>query len=122
MWSYAHAGISAGPLDRRPDQPGQPIAMKDLQPGDVIFMWPPGAGTAGPPEHVTLYIGNNLIVQAPHVGSYVEVTSIYWWPTAGRAAYRFPVTRGRGRLRLAQPVPPLPVPPPTTTTTAVPGH
>ncbi len=122
MWSYAHAKVALTHWTGDMIGQAQPIAMKDLQPGDVIFMWPPGAGTAGPPEHVVMYIGNNLIVQAPHVGSYVEVSSIYWWPSAGRAAYRFPITPSQAAYAASQPLPALPVPlPPSTTTTTNPG-
>jgi peptidoglycan DL-endopeptidase CwlO len=121
MWSYAHAGISLTHWTGDMITQAQPIAMKDLQPGDVIFMWPPGAGTAGPPEHVTMYIGNNLLVQAPHTGSFVEITSIFWWPSAGRLAYRFPVTPTQAAFAARQPVPALPVPLPTTTSTTPPG-
>jgi peptidoglycan DL-endopeptidase CwlO len=120
MWSYAHARVTLTHWTGDMITQGQPIAMKDLQPGDVIFMWPPGSGTSGPPEHVVMYIGNNLIVQAPHVGSYVEISSIYWWPTAGRAAYRFPITAAQAAYAATQPVPslPVPTPPPTTTVPA----
>ena len=121
MWSYAHAGITLAHWTGDQITQAQPVDMKDLQPGDVIFMWPPGAGTSGPPEHVTMYIGNNLIVQAPHVGSFVEISSIYWWAGAGRAAYRFPVSATQAAYALRQPTPGLPVPLPTTTTTVV-GH
>ncbi len=124
MWSYAHARVALTHWTGDMITQGQPIAMKDLQPGDVIFMWPPGSGTAGPPEHVVMYIGNNLIVQAPHVGSYVEVSTVYWWPSAGRAAYRFPISAAQAAYAATQPLPPLPVPmppPPPTTSTASPG-
>jgi peptidoglycan DL-endopeptidase CwlO len=120
MWSYAHAGINLAHWTGDQITQAQPVAMKDLQPGDVIFMWAPGAGTAGPPEHVTMYIGNNLLVQAPHEGSFVEITSTFWWPTAGRAAYRFPVSAAQAAYAAKQPVPALPVPLPTTTPTIPP--
>ena len=64
-----------------------------------------------------MYIGNNLIVQAPHVGSYVEVSSIYWWPPARRAGRTaFPITARPGRVRrhpARSPPLPVPMPPPT---------
>jgi peptidoglycan DL-endopeptidase CwlO len=90
MWSWAQAGVSLDHWTGDQINEGQPIAMNQLQPGDLIFMWPPGV-VGGPPEHVTMYIGNNLIVQAPHVGAYVEVTTIGWWAGAARAAVRIPV-------------------------------
>jgi peptidoglycan DL-endopeptidase CwlO len=120
MWSYAHAGVSLAHWTGDQVNQGQPIDMKDLQPGDLIFMWPPGT-VGGPPEHVTMYIGNNLIVQAPHVGSFVEISSIYWWAGAARQAVRIPVTGRQAAFAITQPVPTLPVPNPPVPTT-VPGH
>ncbi len=90
MWSWAQAGVSLAHWTGDQINQGQSIPMTALQPGDLIFMWPPGV-QGGPPEHVTMYIGNNLIVQAPHVGAFVEVSSIGWWAGAARAAVRIPV-------------------------------
>ena len=69
--------------------------MAQLEPGDLIFMWPPGKA-GGPPQHVAMYIGNHLIVQAPHAGSFVEVSPMGWWPGAARAAVRIVPPGGTG--------------------------
>jgi peptidoglycan DL-endopeptidase CwlO len=90
MWAWAQAGVSLAHWTGDQINEGQSIPMTALQPGDLIFMWPPGV-EGGPPEHVTMYIGNNLIVQAPHVGGFVEVSGIGWWAGAARAAIRIPV-------------------------------
>jgi len=118
LWSYAHAGVSLAHWTGDQINQGQPIDMKDLQPGDLIFMWPPGT-VGGPPEHVTMYIGNNLIVQAPHVGSFVEISSIYWWAGAARQAVHIPVTARQAAFAAAQPVPNLRVPNPPVADAAV---
>ncbi len=87
MWAWGQAGVSLAHWTGDQINQGKSIPMTSLQPGDLIFMWPPGA-QGGPPEHVTMYIGNHLIVQAPHVGGFVEVSSMGWWAGAARAAVR----------------------------------
>jgi cell wall-associated NlpC family hydrolase len=93
MWAYGQAGVQLAHWTGDQIHSGQVIAMKDLQPGDLVFMWPPGVA-GGPPDHVVMYIGNNLIVQAPHVGGFVEVSSIGWWPGAARVAVRLSLPPG----------------------------
>jgi cell wall-associated NlpC family hydrolase len=87
LWSWGKAGVSLAHWTGFQIHQGWPIDMKDLLPGDLIFMWRPGA-KSGPPDHVAMYIGNHLIVQAPHAGGYVEVSSMGWWPGARRTAVR----------------------------------
>jgi peptidoglycan DL-endopeptidase CwlO len=87
LWSWGKAGVALAHWTGFQIHQGWPIDMKDLQPGDLIFMWKPGA-KGGPPDHVAMYIGNHLIVQAPHEGGFVEVSSMAWWPGARRTAVR----------------------------------
>ena len=89
LWAWAKAGVSLPHWTGDQVGLGWPVALADLLPGDLLFMWRPGA-KGGPPDHVAMYIGNHLIVQAPHVGGYVEVSSMWWWAGAARAAVRLP--------------------------------
>ena len=106
LWSWGKAGVALAHWTGFQIHQGWPIDMKDLQPGDLIFMWRPGAKRS-PPDHVAMYIGNHLIVQAPHAGSFVEVSSMAWWPGARRAAVRLAplqpaaldIVRGGGAAR-----------------------
>jgi len=64
------------------------IAVADLLPGDLVFFW--AAGETGDPSHVGLYIGNGLMVHAPHAGGNVMLSSIYYWPSGTFSASRVP--------------------------------
>jgi len=49
------------------------VALADLQPGDLVFY-----GDSGPSSHhVGLYVGNDMMIDAPHTGSYVRYDNIY---------------------------------------------
>jgi peptidoglycan DL-endopeptidase CwlO len=89
LWSWGRAGVTLAHWTGFQIHEGKSIDMKDLKPGDLIFMWRPRAH-GGPPDHVAMYIGNHLIVQAPHVGGFVEVSSMWWWAGAARTAVRLP--------------------------------
>jgi peptidoglycan DL-endopeptidase CwlO len=67
QWSYARAGIH---LDRTTYQQiyeGIPVPRSQVRPGDLVF---PSAG------HVQMAIGNNLVVEAPHAGATVRISSL----------------------------------------------
>jgi cell wall-associated NlpC family hydrolase len=49
----------------------QPIAVKDLQPGDLLF-W----GAPGNLHHVALYVGNGRMIEAPQSGELIHETNI----------------------------------------------
>ena len=46
------------------------ISRSQLQPGDIVFFF--GGG------HEGLYIGNGNVIQAPHTGDVVRISSINW--------------------------------------------
>ena len=48
------------------------ISYSQLQPGDLVYF----AESSQGPGHVAIYIGNNMIIQATHPGSYVEWASL----------------------------------------------
>jgi hypothetical protein len=50
---------------------GQAVTLADARPGDVVYYDEPGDT-----DHVGLYIGNGLMVQAPTTGDHVRVTAI----------------------------------------------
>ncbi|MCW2858060.1 MAG: NlpC/P60 family protein [Marmoricola sp.] len=51
------------------------IGVTDLRPGDLVF-WGPTPDTI---EHVAMYLGNGMIIQAPHTGAWVDIESMYGW-------------------------------------------
>ena len=83
-YAYAAAGF---PLPGRPTAAvlwrlSTPIAAHNLRPGDLVFMGAP----SGDPYHVALYVGNNLVIVAPHRGEPVMVVpfSAIAWDGYGR--------------------------------------
>lgn len=76
MGAWGAAGVSLPHYTVAQYESMQHISFGELQPGDLVF-W--GGSSPSTIYHVALYIGNNEIIQAPHPGAYVEVSSIYDW-------------------------------------------
>lgn len=53
---------------------GKAIAMKDLQPGDMVF-FDTDKNIAGP-DHVGIYIGDGKFIEAPRPGKGVQISSL----------------------------------------------
>jgi cell wall-associated NlpC family hydrolase len=74
--SYAQAGVALPRVSAAQHAlAGTPVAITDLQPGDLVFFataaWDPGAV-----HHVGMYVGQGLMVDAPHPGAYVRVEPV----------------------------------------------
>ncbi|WP_329174806.1 C40 family peptidase [Streptomyces sp. NBC_01477] len=74
--AWAHAGV---PIPRTAEEqwarlPRVPLSL--LRPGDLVVYFP-GA------THVALYIGNGLVIQAPHTGAVVTISPIAVNPILG---------------------------------------
>jgi peptidoglycan DL-endopeptidase CwlO len=70
MWAYAHVGISLAHLTFDQWNEGEHVPSDQAQPGDLIFLY----GL----NHVGMYIGNGLFVDAPHTGAVVEIAPVPW--------------------------------------------
>ncbi len=70
MYAYAKAGRSLPHSSRALYSMTQRLSAGDLQPGDLVF-------GGSPVHHVGLYIGNGLMIHAPHSGDVVRIASIY---------------------------------------------
>ena len=79
-WAWAQAGRSLGHYTGSQYAQSRRISEGDLQPGDLVFFWAPGAG--GDPSHVGLYIGGGAMVHAPGRGRNVTTAGIHYWPGA----------------------------------------
>ncbi|HEY5154703.1 MAG TPA: NlpC/P60 family protein [Acidimicrobiales bacterium] len=86
LWAWALAGVHLDHYTGFQYAQTTHIAVADLLPGDLVFFW--GAGETGDPGHVGLYIGNGLMVHAPHEGGNVMLSSIYYWPSGTFSASR----------------------------------
>jgi peptidoglycan DL-endopeptidase CwlO len=68
MWAYEHVGISLAHFTGDQWNEGQHIPLSELQPGDLIFMY----GL----DHVGMYVGSGLMVDAPSTGEVVRIEPI----------------------------------------------
>lgn len=59
---------------------GRKVPLSQKAPGDMLF-W----ATRGRIHHVALYLGDNMMVEAPHSGSFVRVTSVRYGGIVGYA-------------------------------------
>jgi cell wall-associated NlpC family hydrolase len=77
--AYRAAGITVPRSADDQSRHGQLITGPSaLLPGDEVFA--PGAdGTTAHPGHVGLYLGNDLIVEAPHTGDTVKISPWSGW-------------------------------------------
>jgi len=79
-WAWAQAGVwIPRPADYQRDE-AIPISFEQLEPGDLVFY-------GEPVSHVSMYIGNELIVDAPQTGDVVQVKTMWY--------SRKPMTYGR---------------------------
>jgi peptidoglycan DL-endopeptidase CwlO len=66
MWAYAQVGISLPHFSGAQYADTTHISMSQLEPGDLVFPADPG-------QHVAMYVGGGMIVQAPYTGADVQI-------------------------------------------------
>ena len=76
MYSWAAAGVSLPHSSRAQYSSGRHVARSNLQPGDLVFFY-------SPISHVGIYIGGGQMIDAPHPGASVRITSISTMPYSG---------------------------------------
>ncbi|OIJ91642.1 C40 family peptidase [Streptomyces colonosanans] len=73
--AYMHAGITLTRTTYTQVGEGKAISPKALRPGDLLF----SRGTAARPDHVGMYLGEGLVIEAPRTGKPVRITPIKDW-------------------------------------------
>ena len=76
QWSYAHAGVVLPRTAAEQWWSGPHPSLDQLQPGDLLFYATDPLDPASI-HHVTLYIGQGYMIEAPHTGAVVHVTPVY---------------------------------------------
>ena len=71
LFAYRAAGISLPHSSRSLRAMTRSISSSELQPGDLVF-------GGSPVHHVGLYIGNGQMVHAPHTGTVVQVSPVFY--------------------------------------------
>jgi cell wall-associated NlpC family hydrolase len=69
LWSWAHGGVNLPHSSGAQYSATARVDQDHLAPGDLLFF-------GSPIHHVTIYIGNGQMVEAPYSGTTVRVTSI----------------------------------------------
>lgn len=72
LWAWAHASVSLPHNSGMQFNATPRVPRDDLQPGDLLFY-------GSPIHHVSMYIGNGQMVEAPYTGSEVRVVSADRW-------------------------------------------
>jgi cell wall-associated NlpC family hydrolase len=72
MWAWAKAGVSLPHFSGAQYASTTHISMSQLQPGDLVFPSNPG-------DHVAMYIGGGMVIEAPHTGDVVHIVPMYSW-------------------------------------------
>jgi cell wall-associated NlpC family hydrolase len=80
MTAWAAAGVALRHYTRWQWQDTRAVSRADLRPGDLVFYY-------SDLHHVSVYVGANTIVHAPHSGDYVRMAPLDRMPVAG---YRRP--------------------------------
>nr|WP_202488717.1 C40 family peptidase [Streptomyces sp. SID5473] len=70
--AYAAAGVTLTRTTYTQVEEGKAVSAKTLRPGDLIF----SRGTAARPEHVSLYMGSGLLINAPRTGTVVRIEPV----------------------------------------------
>jgi cell wall-associated NlpC family hydrolase len=75
LWSYAQAGVHL-PRTSRSQYAGLPhVSLSDLQPGDLVF-YATNTADPGTIHHVAMYLGDGVVIHAPHTGDVVRYAPV----------------------------------------------
>ena len=107
--AYRAAGVGIPRVSRAQWGAGPHVDFANLLPGDLVF-YADNPADPSTIHHVGMYIGNGLMVHAPHTGDVVRVASIW------RAGYVGATRIVPGVVGPGLPGPPPSAPPPTTPT------
>lgn len=73
--SYKAGGVSLSRTTCTQVKEGKAVSVDALKPGDLLFT----RGTAAAPEHVGMFIGQGLVLQAPKTGDVVKISTLVSW-------------------------------------------
>jgi cell wall-associated NlpC family hydrolase len=76
LTAYRAAGIALPRTAAQQWYSGPQVGLGDLAPGDLLF-WAYDVTNPSTIHHVALYVGNGLMIAAPHSGDVVKVQPVY---------------------------------------------
>jgi cell wall-associated NlpC family hydrolase len=75
-FAYAAAGIAVPRTSEQLWLAGPHVPPQDARPGDLLF-WANDPAAPQDIDHVALYLGNGMMISAPHTGDQVHVAPVY---------------------------------------------
>jgi cell wall-associated NlpC family hydrolase len=79
--TYRAAGLTLPRTTQTQVRIGQAVSVDSPLPGDLVFS--PGLdGTPAAPGHVALFIGDGLLIEAPHTGARIRLVTYASWRNA----------------------------------------
>lgn len=85
--AWAHAGITISRTTQTQINDGSATTESSLRPGDLVLV-PGGGGSLASPGHVGMFIGEGLVIHAPHTRDVVQVVTFRSFVTGGISALR----------------------------------
>jgi peptidoglycan DL-endopeptidase CwlO len=76
QWSWTQSGVGLPRVAADQQAWAVPVPISQVLPGDLVFF-------GNPAHHVGLYVGGGMMVEAPHTGAVVDITSVWWDDLAG---------------------------------------
>ena len=86
QYVWRQAGVTIPRVAADQDVWSIPVPLSQLLPGDLVFYGKTDI------HHVGIYIGDGLMINAPHTGDVVRVSSIWWSDLAGFGRVHAPGT------------------------------
>ena len=71
MWAWGQVGVSLPHSSAAQYSAVPHVDRSNLQPGDLLFFY-------NPIHHVAIYAGGGMMIHAPHSGSTVQRSAVYW--------------------------------------------
>jgi len=81
VWAFHQAGLTLPHSSQALASGGEPVALDQMQPGDVIVLFPDAS-------HVGIYVGDGRMIHAQFEGEPVVVESLYRAPIHTVRRYR----------------------------------
>jgi cell wall-associated NlpC family hydrolase len=75
-WAFQQVGVTLPRASSQQARVGTPVSRNQLQPGDLVFFYQPVS-------HVGIYVGNNMMINAPQTGDVVKYSDISSRPITG---------------------------------------
>jgi cell wall-associated NlpC family hydrolase len=87
LWAWAKAGVTLPHYTGDQSQAGTATGEASLAAGDLVLT-PGSDGTIANPQHVGMYLGAGLVIQAPQTGDVVKVVTYSSFVSGGLSALR----------------------------------